>query len=123
MTLLLAIVAASGTSIATGILTRPKMKADAKTAEATGEVAISGDAREWAKTFAERADKADARADEAEARAETAEHEVAAVKVELKDCKEQCEVLATRLDNWQVYAVRLQRDLEAQGIAVPPPPE
>lgn len=116
ITVLLAVVAGSGASIITGLFTMPQVKAGAKTTRAEGEVAISGDAREWAKTFAEQAAKADKRADEAE-------DELEVVKRELRDCKIQCEELSTRLDNWQAYAVRMQVTLKAQGIAVPPPPE
>jgi len=116
VTVLLAVVGGAGASIITGLFGMPQVRAGAKATEATGEVAISGDAREWAKTFADRAERAEARADKADERAD-------AVEQELEDCKQRCEAVETRLDNWMAYARRLQVALERQNIAVPPPPE
>lgn len=116
VTLLVAVMAGAGASLVTGFFGMPQMRAGAKSTKATGEVSISGDAREWAKTFADRADRSDARA-------LAAEQDAAEVKEKLEECEDRCDALEARLDNWQAYAARLQRDLEAQGIAVPPPPE
>lgn len=75
-TLLAAVFAGALTSLITGWLARPKTKADAGLAVATGEVAISGDAREWAREFAARAARAEEKATAAEQRVDGIENKL-----------------------------------------------
>lgn len=103
LTLIAALFAGSIASVITGILARPKTRAEAGATAAVGEVAISGDAREWARQFAEQAAAANTRAQAAEDRCDAIEH---------------------RLDVAIAYIRQLQREVVAVGGHPPvPPPE
>lgn len=115
VTLLLAIVAASGTSIVTGLFGMPKLRAESKATQTGGEVAISGDAREWAKTFADRAEKAEDRADKAEARAERAEEHA-------EQLDTRCDELEAKLLRLAAYTRSLQAEMTTHGWTPPEPP-
>lgn len=71
--ILVAVFAGALASLATGYFSRPKTKAEAKKENATADVTMSGDAREWAQFWAQKAQEAEKRADDADARAEAAE--------------------------------------------------
>jgi hypothetical protein len=108
LTLFLAVVAACGASLVTGLLTRPKTKAEAEGIAVTGEVAISGDARAWAKQFAERAATADARAQRAEDKAEEIER--------------RCDDLENKFGLLVTYTRSLQGEITTLGGHPSPPP-
>src|SRR3954454_14885848 len=96
---------AVGASMVTGLMARPKTKAEAGATQAGGEVAISGDAREWAKEFAERARKAEERADTADKRCDEIEAEF------------------TRFRTSVIHHVReLRQEITNLGGHPPPPP-
>ena len=114
-TLLLAVFAGAGASLVTGLLSRPKVTAEASAAHAGGEVSISGDAREWARTFAEKAEHAEQRAEKAELRAKAAE-------VQLERVDARCDELDTQLVRLSRYTNMLQRAMRDNGIDVPEPP-
>lgn len=94
LTVILAVIAATGASLMTGLLTRPKMSAEAKAVSAGGEVALSTDARAWAETFRQQAERAEKKADEAERR---------------------CDALEQRMNAFVPYALTLQRQVRTLG--------
>lgn len=108
VTLIVAVVAACGAAMVTGLLTRPKVKAEAGAAEAGGQVAISGDAREWAREFALRATAADQRAQNAEAK--------------VADVERRCDELDDKFRALVVYTQQLQGEVVRLGGHPPKPP-
>lgn len=125
LALILAIFGGAGASLITGWLTRPKTKADAGLAIATGEVAISGDAREWAREFASRAAAAEARAGAAETRASAAEDRADAADQRYDAADQRCDEIERKFDLLVGYTRLLQRELGAVSDhpIQPPPPE
>lgn len=102
-------------SLARSWLARPKTRAEADNLNAAATVSISADAREWASTFAERADRAERRADQAEHRADQAERRADAAE--------------TAADNTQALIVKcygyvrsLHAEIRDLGGTPPPPP-
>lgn len=77
ITVILAVIAAVGASLVTGILARPKTIAEARATDASGQVALSGDSRAWAQQAIDRADRAEARADKADERCDVIERKMA----------------------------------------------
>jgi hypothetical protein len=108
LTILLAIIAACGATLATGLLTRPKMRAEAKGIGITGDVAMSGEARAWAKTFADQASAADKRAERAEQKATNLETRFDEIDV--------------KFDLLVTYTRSLQAEIVRMGGHPPPPP-
>lgn len=102
LALIIALFGGAGATAVTNWLTRPKTKADAGLAVATGEVAMSGDAREWARVFASEAKEAKERADRAEQR---------------------CDDIERRFGLLVDYTRTLQREINSiDGHQVPAPP-
>lgn len=113
LTLVLALIGAVGASVATGLLTRPQMKANAGAQKATGEVALSSDARAWAETF--RKEAADAKAEAAAAKAEAT-----AARAEAADCEERMDALDDRFHSLLALtrdALRLLRALDEHTLS------
>lgn len=100
--LVIALFGGAGAAIVTGLITRPKTRAEAGVAVATGQVTISGDAREWAKTFAERAQRAEDRVEKVEA---------------------EMYALERRFDLLLGYTQSLQREMVKVGGHPPRPPQ
>lgn len=114
--IIIAVIAAVGTSLVTGILARPRTRAEARATDASGEVSVSGDAREWARDFAVRADKAEERANVAERRADAASE-----RADL--ASRRCDDLERKIDLLVDYTGVLQRAItEATGRPAPRPP-
>lgn len=108
VTVIVAVIAACGAALVTGLVTRPKLRAEAGAAEAGGQVAISGDAREWAREFALRATAADQRASQAEAK--------------VADVERRCDELDDKFRALVIYTQRLQREVvHLGGHPIPPP--
>lgn len=108
VTILIALIAACGATFITGIISRPKVKAEAQAATAGGQVAISGDAREWAKAFADRAAQADVRATRAEEK--------------VAEVERRCDALDDKFRALVLYTQRLQREVVNLGGTPLPPP-
>ena len=108
VTILVAAFAGSVASIIRGMFGMPKLIADKKASATSGEVAISGDAREWAKTFADRAEKAEARAEKAESRAERAEQHA-------DDLDARCDEAEAKMLKLVNYARLLRAEMVAMG--------
>lgn len=70
---ILALFGGAGASLIAGWLAKPKTKAEAQQLQAAGEVALSGEAREWARQFAGRTSHAEERAERAEGRVDELE--------------------------------------------------
>lgn len=68
-------------ALITGVLARPKTRAEADNLNAAASVSVSSDARAWTRIFMERADSAEHRADDAEHKAEEAEHRAQAAEI------------------------------------------
>lgn len=108
ITIIVAVVAACGAAMVTGLMTRPKVRAEAGAAEAGGQVAISGDAREWAREFALRATAADQRAQNAEAK--------------VADVERRCDELDEKFRALVVYTQQLQGEVVRLGGHPAKPP-
>lgn len=65
--LLIAVFGGAAASLAAGYFSRPKTKAEANKENATADVSMSGDAREWANFWAKEAKEQQERADNADA--------------------------------------------------------
>ena len=115
VTILVAAFAGSVASIIRGMFGMPKLRAEARVAGATGEVSISGDAREWAKTFADRAEKAEGRAEKAEGRAERAE-------AHADELDTRCDELEAKLVKLANYTRLLRAEMVAMNGNPPPIP-
>lgn len=115
LTVILAVIAATGASLATGLLTRPKMSAEAKAATAGGEVALSTDARAWAETFRQETAKAVIKAQAAEVRADQAEEEARALAVRVSE-------LERRMNAVVAYVFTLQGQVRQAGQTPVEPP-
>lgn len=122
LTLILSLCAASATALITGLLARPKTRAEANATNASGEVAISGDARAWAQTFAERAQASDARAQRAEERAEKAEKHAHDADVKADETADHLDDMESMLIAVANYATALQEEIIKMGGHPPPPP-
>ena len=103
-----AILSAIGTLV-NALLSRPKMSAEAKAADTGGEVAISGDAREWVREFRQDARLANEQATAAAERAKAAE--------------ERIDELEDKMDLLVDYARTLQVAIVDLGGHPPNPPE
>lgn len=108
LTLMVAVIMAVGASLVTGLLSRPKQNADINATKAGGQVAISGDARQWAKQFADQATAASARADRAEEKADEAGRRL--------------DEIESKMDSFATYCRTLQREIISLGGHPPPPP-
>lgn len=73
-------------SLVAAWLARPKTKAEADNLNAAASVSVSADAREWARDFAQRAERAEERAIHAEQRAETADERCDELEAGLIEC-------------------------------------
>lgn len=123
LTLLLAIVAASGTSLITGMFGRPRLRAEAGKFKSDGEVAVSGDAREWAKQFALQAQTAETRAGRAEERADAVEGLAERARLRAEHAEDRCDELETQVLAVSAYARVLRDQMLRHGWTnVPEPP-
>jgi hypothetical protein len=106
--------------------TRPKVNAEATAATTGGEVAISGDAREWAKTFAERADRAESKAQAAEERADAAEAAVDEVRTRCDEAiaavNKRVAARDQKINDLVAYVFTLQRQVRMAGEVPADPP-
>lgn len=112
VTIILAVIAATGASFATAIATRPKTRAEANAADLGAAVNVSADAREWVKKFEERADKSDAKAQAAQERADHAEDRA-------DECERRMNAVERDFADLARYTLIV---LEHWGIDGPPPP-
>lgn len=85
LTLIAAIIAATGASFVTGILTRPKTRADATASRANAEVTMSSEAREWTRMWVDAATRAQLKADHAELRCDILEEHVALMITHIRE--------------------------------------
>lgn len=108
LTVIVAVIAATGASLVTGLLQRPKMNAEATAARSGGEVSLSADARAWADTFRQQANEASERARSAEVKAQEAE--------------ERCDAMDRKIDAFLDYTLTLQSQLRAADLTPAPPP-
>lgn len=122
ITLLVALFGGAAASLVTGLLGRPKLNAEARATQAGGEVSISGDAREWAKTFATRAEHAEQRADEAEEKAEHAEARARATIAQLERVEARCDELEANYIKLSRYTAVLLDTMKHSGMNPPEPP-
>lgn len=104
-----------GGGIVAGWFTRPKVNAEARAADATGQVSISGSALEWTRVFAERADRAEEKAQAAEDRADAAEQKV-------DELTRKCERTDRKLDDCIGYVLTLQRQIRMTSEQPADPP-
>lgn len=118
-------------SLARSWIARPKTQAEADNLNAAATVSISADAREWASTFADRADRAERRADQAEHRADEAEHRADQAERRADQAEHRADSAETSADNAQALIVKCYgyvRGLHAEirdlgGTPPAPPPE
>lgn len=114
-----AALAALGTSvlvaIISGIFNRPQVHSKAKADLATGEVALSGDARAWVIEFRQQAADASAKADSAEKRADAAEERAEATE-------RRVQVVENKFEALIAYCLTLQRQLRTSQIQPAEPP-
>ena len=82
----LSIFGGAGASLIAGWLARPKTRAEADQVQTAAEVSVSQEAREWARDFGARADRAEQRAEHAEQRADDAEERVDELEAVLIEC-------------------------------------
>lgn len=108
-TLLIALFGGAGASFVAGYFARPKNKAEAQAANANANVSLSADAREWAKVWMEKAEKAEEEAEKAQRKAEDAEERVDALEHAMTQCI--------------LYVHRLRTQILQTGQSVPPPPD
>jgi galactitol-specific phosphotransferase system IIB component len=123
-TILLAIIAACGAAVVTGIFTRPKVSADARSSNINADVSLSADARAWAMTFQEQATRAEKRADAAEKRADEVEVEAVQAREAAEACNERCDAMEIKLNLLMDYTTTLQgllRVAEQPTRALRPP--
>lgn len=122
VTIIVAVIAATGASLITALSTRPKISAEAKAANAGSQVSISADARAWAETFQKRADQADAKASAAELKAEEADERADQAEKSARECQRRMNTLESRLNDAVDYMFRLQAQIRhLDGTPEPPP--
>lgn len=116
---ILAIFGGAGASLVAGLLAKPKTKAEARQLQKAGEVAVSAEAREWARDFARRTEHAEQRAVAADQRAEAAEHraETAEQRAEVR-----CDELESSLIECYGYVRLLREQIRHLGEQPPPLP-
>lgn len=86
ITCLVGIFGGAGGSLISGLLSKPKTRAEADQLQTAASVSVSAEAREWARDFATRAERAEQRAEHAEARADLAEERVDELEGNLIEC-------------------------------------
>lgn len=122
LALLVAIVGGVGASLVTGMLSRPKVKAEAGSLHATGETTISGDARAWAAQFAEQAKAAGERAEKSDAKAKAAELRAERAEEKADDVSERLDSLEVKLIAFVNYTTQLQGEIRRLNGYPPSPP-
>lgn len=116
-------------SLARSWLARPKTKAEADNLNAAATVSLSAESREWASTFADRADRAERRADQAEHRADEAEHRADQAERRADQAEHRADAAETTADNAQALVVKcygyvrgLHAEIRRLGGTPPSPP-
>jgi methyl-accepting chemotaxis protein len=112
-------------------LARPKTRAEADKLNAAATVSISADARQWASTFAERADRAERRADQAEHRADEAEHRADEAEHRADQAEDRARQAEVKADNVETNLIRTysyvrqlrETIVRLHGTPPAPPPE
>ncbi len=122
-TILLAVIAAVGASLVTGILARPKTKADADAVRTSAQVAVSADSREWVLLWMGRATAAEEKAEHAEKAADTAQAEATEAKERARAAEQHVTLLTAEVVALRDYCRGLMTVMESAGMTVPPPPE
>jgi hypothetical protein len=121
----MAVVAAT---IAAGVFTvraqRRKIGSEAKSLDATAEVALSKETREWAAEVREWADgqirQADERASRVEERAIRAERRAEAAEQRAHEAEDRAERAELKADRAEAHAVHLHSFIVSQGMDPPP---
>ncbi len=118
--LLIAILGGVGTSLVANILTRPKTKADAKFSEASAQVAVSEESRQWAQVFIDDAREAKLEAARANKRAAEAEQSSRSCERRMDDMEDRMEDL---VDAFEQYVTSADHIIHEMGGSSPPVPK
>lgn len=107
-------------SLVVAVASRPKTRAETDQLKAAASVSVSADAREWAQTFIDQADKALKRADQAEEEADHAQNDAAIARQTADKATEKVDELESVLIECYGY-VRTLRDIIRRHDDQPPP--
>jgi len=117
--LLIAVLGGVGTSLVANILTRPKTKADAKFSEASAQVAVSEESRQWAQVFIDDAKTARKSAEEANVRARAVEESSAQCERRMDDMEDRMEDLVDAFEQYVTSADQIIHELGGNSPPVP----
>lgn len=115
LAVVLSVIASVAVAIIAGLFNRPQVDAKARADKAGGEVALSGDAREWVIEFRQQAKDATDKAESAELRADAAEERAVETERRVKVVEDKFEALI-------MYCLTLQRQLRTAQIQPADPP-
>ena len=96
--LLIAVFGGAASSLAAGYFARPKTKGEAAAANATADVTMSGDAREWANFWAQKAQEAESKNAACEEKADAAEKRTEQVEKDRNDLVDYIRVLEAEME-------------------------